>query len=170
MNIKWIGAALIVVGCGGFGFLTAQLYNRQIRDLRSLEEVIRWMICELEFRQTPLPQLVRDGAAKCAGSIREVLTQLAQTLEAQVAPDAAACMESVLRKCILYHGSAEEHLRKLGRSLGEFDLQGQISSMQAVLADCRTDIDAFEKDRPQRVRSYQTLGLCAGAALAILFV
>ena len=170
MSIKWIGAGLIVVGCGGFGFMMAIFYQRELALLRSLEEVIRWMICELEYRKTPLPELIREAAGKSRGRLKELLLQLSGELAAQILPDAMGCMEAALRKCCMEQGPLTSYLRKLGRTLGEFDLLGQISSLQAVLVDCRKEIEEMEKDRPQRLRSYQTLGLCAGAALAILFV
>lgn len=170
MTLKWIGAALVVIGCGGFGFRMAHRYKMELRDLRELDEAIRWMICELEYRQSPLPQLIRGAALRCVGPLKGLFTQLSTELEAQISPNAVGCMEAALIKCALEEGLLVSNLRKLGRTLGEFHLQGQISSLQAVLLDCERDITQLEQNRPQRIRSYQTLGFCAGAALAILFV
>ena len=58
----------------------------------------------------------------------------------------------------------------LGASLGRFDLQGQLQGIESVRAQCRKDLAELEDNRDQRLRSYQTLGLCAGCALAILFL
>ena len=58
----------------------------------------------------------------------------------------------------------------LGKSIGRFDMDGQIKGLEAVRQDCRRRLDELSKDRDTRLRSYQTLGLCAGAALAILFI
>jgi hypothetical protein len=61
-------------------------------------------------------------------------------------------------------------LRELGQSLGRFDLNGQLLGIAAVRNTCRSKLQQFEKNKEVRLRSYQTLGLCAGAALAILFI
>ena len=58
----------------------------------------------------------------------------------------------------------------MGSSLGRFDLEGQLQGLESVRIYCREQLDELSKDRDVRLRSYQTLGLCAGAALAILFV
>ena len=54
--------------------------------------------------------------------------------------------------------------------IGRFDLEGQLQGLESVRVYCRDQLDNLAKDRDVRLRSYQTLGLCAGAALAILFV
>ena len=58
----------------------------------------------------------------------------------------------------------------LGTSLGRFDLTGQLNGLEQVRSHCRRELEALAGNRDQRVRGYQTLGICAGAALAILFV
>ena len=61
-------------------------------------------------------------------------------------------------------------LLELGRSLGNFDLNGQLRGIEAVRRQALEALQNSVKDRDQRIRSYQTLGLCAGAALAILLL
>ena len=63
-----------------------------------------------------------------------------------------------------------EGFRLLGQNLGRFDLQGQLKGMETVRNYCDLELESLGKNREERMRSYQTLGLCAGAALAILFV
>ena len=55
-------------------------------------------------------------------------------------------------------------------SMGRFDVKGQIQGLEAVRSYCRGELENMAVNREARLRSYQTLGLCTGAALAILFV
>ena len=55
-------------------------------------------------------------------------------------------------------------------SLGKFDLQGQIRGLEGLRGECRRELKMLEAGRASRLREYKTLGLCAGAALAILFI
>ena len=66
--------------------------------------------------------------------------------------------------------SVRRLLTGLGNSLGRLDLTGQVQGLQAVKAGCARELERLERNRDTRLRSYQTLGLCAGAALAILLV
>ena len=94
---------------------------------------------------------------------------VAGELENQTLPDAASCMRAAIQSSPGLSPTCRRLLVQLGRGLGRFDLPGQLQDIQAVKAACREQRRRLEKDREVRLRSYRTLGLCAGAALVILF-
>ena len=170
MNLKIIGAVLVLAGCGGCGFAMAAAQRREEQCLRQLLRALEYMDCELQFRQPPLPLLCHNTAGILTGPMALVFEHLYWELEAQTAPDAGYCMRAVLTE---FPGLAErvrEALSQLGSTLGRFDLPGQQKGLSAVGAYCRCAIDELSQNRSSRLRSYQTLGLCTGAALAILFL
>lgn len=170
MNAKLIGAALIIAGCGGVGFSMAAAHRREEKALRQLIRALDYMGCELQYRLTPLPELCRYAASESGGAVSQVLVQLASELEAQVAPDAGSCMNAVLSKTSGLPPRTRKNFQLLGVSLGQFDLQGQLTGLETARKQCRRELDELSKNRDVRLRSYQTLGLCAGSALAILFL
>lgn len=170
MNLHWIGAALIIVGCGGVGFGMALNYKREEAALNHLIKALEYMRCELEYRITPLPELCQKVAAFTSGSIRLLFRNLMQELNAQISPDTLCCMKAALKKTPEMPKKTAAALLELGRSLGQFDLDGQVSEISAVILSCKKELQDMQAERSQRLRSYQTLGLCAGAALAILFI
>lgn len=170
MTMKWIGALLVIAGCGGVGFTMAASYKREEWCLRALLRALDYMACELQFRLTPLPELCLTAGKECGGPAGQALTALARELESQISPDADSCMYAVLSKQENLPDTTAEALRLLGKSLGRFDLEGQLQGIEQVRACCRRELSSLEAGRDQRIRGYQTLGVCAGAALAILFV
>lgn len=170
MTIKLIGAALVLCGCGGFGFSMAAAQRREEQSLRQILRAMEYMDCELQFRQTPLPQLCRNTSRVLSGPVRLVFQELASRMDRQAAPDVQGCMDGAL-SCFPGLGNrAREALTQLGDTLGLFDLPGQLRGFAAVAEVCREGIAELSENRGMRLRSYQTLGLCAGAALAILFL
>lgn len=170
MNYKWIGAIMIVVSCGGFGFSLAAMQVREERSLRQLISALDFMECELQYRLTPLPDLCRQTALEVSGGNRVVFQGLAEELEAQVSPDVERCMVAALSRNPNLPGQTLEAFRLLGQTLGRFDLPGQLKGLESVRAVCRRRLEELTTNREPRLRSYQTLGICAGAALAILFL
>ena len=61
------------------------------------------------------------------------------------------------------HSSSEQNL-------GKFDMSGQLRGLENARNVCRENLELLMYNKDRRLRSYQTLGLCAGAAVAILFV
>ena len=170
MDCKWIGAVLIVVGCGGFGFSLCAEHRHQEKSLRGLIAILDFMACELQYRMTPLPELCRMASEETTGILRRVFHILSEELEQNTAPDVSAAMDTALRTGGELPEKTRDQLLALGRSMGRFDLTGQLSALESVRAGCRRDLEAFSAGREVRLRNYQTLGLCAGAALAIILI
>ena len=170
MTLKWIGAILILVCCGGAGFSMATSHKRQERSLEALRSAIDMMVCELEFRMTPLPQLVRMASKEVDGQVADVFSALAHRLEASCDADAGVCMTQVLEDFPGLSWRLRENLEKLGRCLGRFALSGQVSGLKGISLLCQRDLNSLALDRDARLRGYRTLGICAGVALVILFL
>lgn len=170
MTPKMLGAAMILAACGGMGFSLAAAHRQKENMLHQLIAAARLMICELQYRQTALPHLMILCARETTGAIAQTFSAMAEELERQIAPDASCCMAAVLEMMPKLPSIVREKLKLLGSSLGRFDLQGQVSGLETVAQMCQRDLDGLTLNRDARLRSYMTLGLCAGAALVILFV
>jgi len=170
MTLKLIGAICIILSCSGVGFSMAAAHRREEGALRQLMGLLDHFGCELQYRLTPLPELCRGAMVDREGDILKVLNILTLELEKQVSPDAGSCMRIAVEKAGRIPQSLRRNLLTLGTSLGRYDLQGQLNGIESVRVRCRSDLEELQRNRDVRLRSYQTLGLCAGCALAILFL
>lgn len=170
MTLKLFGAAIILVCCGYLGFRIAKEYRKEISMMRSLSKCIQHMINELQYQLTPLPLLCVHTAGQATGIIHKVFLQLAKELDSQISPDVQRCMDAVLGKCSEIPKFACVVLKMLGQGLGKYDLSGQILALESVNKECNRILEDITQNQTVRLRNYQTLGLCAGAALVILFI
>lgn len=169
MSMKIIGVVLIIASCGMFGFMRGFNLKREIRALHDLIGILNYMECELSFKLTPLPQLCRN----CVGfgqSLDNLFLTLADELESQIAPDVSTCMNASIAKCGCQSALLMSFLTELGHSFGKFDLQGQLTGIKTVRQSCAKQLEVLECGKVLRIRNYQTLGICAGAALAIILL
>ena len=170
MTYKWIGAMCIVLACGGFGITLAAAQRREERELSNLIRALDYMTCELQYRLTPLPELCRQAGKEGSGLTKRIFLGLAEELESQISPDVACCMAGVLARTEQIPERIFRILKELGGSMGRFDLAGQLKGLAAIRDKCRREMELLAHNRESRHRSYQTLGFCAGAAIAILFL
>ena len=168
--MKLLGAVMVLLGCGGVGFSMVAVCRYQEQALLQLIRALEYMECELQYRMTPLPELCDGASQMCTGCVGNVLHRLSLELKAQLAPNAAACMYAALAE----YANLPERLHKcmvqLGDSLGRFDLAGQLQGLGAVKSCAVFELEQLRQNQDVRLRSYQTLGLCAGAALVVLFL
>ena len=161
---------MILTGCGGAGFALVASYRYQQQSLQQLLCAVEYMICDLQYRMTPLPELCENTSQAVTGCVSKVLLQLHTELEKQVIPNAAACMHVTLTQ----HGYLPDRLKKgldlLGTTLGLFDLQGQLQGLESVKKHTEYEIDQLRRNQDMRLRNYRTIGICAGAALVIFLL
>lgn len=172
MQFKIIGAVLIFAVCSGFGFYIGETYRKDAIYLRHLLYSLDYMSSELQYHLTPLPQLMRQTASQCSNQqLSKIFLLLSQQLEDKYCNDFQHCFDSVLKK---YQYSlpkrSENVLYELSRTMGRFDIEGQIHSIMAARAFCLNEYNILSSDISSRLRSYRTLGICTGAAMVILFV
>lgn len=170
MIIKLIGVVFVIVSCGSVGFKIASNYKKEENSLRNLVHILNYMESELQYRLMPLPELCRQVARTFSGIPGNIFTYFADEMEMQKYVEPVQCITTVLNHTKSIPPITRTKLELLGQFIGRFDLDGQIKDLEAVRIECETKLTLLCNNRESRLRSYQTLGLCAGAALAILFV
>lgn len=170
MIYKYIGVVLVIAACGGFGCMIAAAYRKEIITLRQLISALDYMECELQYNLTPLPQLCKQTAVESKGFIRTLFYELSLELECQMSPDVEQCVQAVIKRIKDLPKETTAMITLLGSTLGRFDAEGQLKGLEATRKEARRQLELLSKNQTERSRSYKTLALCAGAAVAILLV
>ena len=170
MKYKWIGAILIVASCSGCGFAIAAGKRREEKLICQLIRILQYMERELQYHLTPLPELCRMAAGETQGILNTVFMNLYRELNWQRQPDAGSCMYAAIQRSGEIPAKVRRLLVQLGHTLGRFDLPGQLQGIQSIQKRCENTLRNIQKNRDEQLRSYQTLGLCAGVALAISLI
>lgn len=170
MLLRIIGAFCVIAGCGAVGFRIAALHKYEEKCLRQVLDVLSFMQWELGYRMTALPTLCRQAVGDKNGAVYRFFLSLADELDTQLAPNVAQCCSVCLGRQNDLPPITRKILSTLGENLGEFDLCGQVDSLNSVKAEVQRQLEIHCKNKDVRIRSYQTLGICAGAAIAILFL
>ena len=167
--LRMMGGLCIVAGSGAFGFAMAAASRREERQLRELLGALEYLSSELSYRLTSLPKLCRGAAEGRGGAVADFCLNLARELEQQTEPDVQSCVKRILGQMEM-PATLRRILEELGQTLGRFDLPGQLRGLELSIRETERVLRAIREGAPERRRSWQTLGLCIGAALAILFI
>lgn len=170
MMYKIVGIALVIFACGGVGFKAAADHKRQVRQLKEVIASVQFMKYELAYRYTPLPELCRKVATTTTGHIQRFYFKLSDVLQSQICPDTRSCCSYSIAQTKGLPPAVCDTLMTMAATLGQFDLQGQLDGLDLAIAHGENLLQKLTFEQDNRLRSYQTLGLCAGAALAILLV
>ena len=170
MTLKIFGAILIVLGCGGFGFAICASHKREASALQQLIVSLTFMQNELSYRMPNLSDLCRATASAVRGVVANFWLNLANELDQQISPNVRLCMLSALSTCHSMPKLSADLIRELANSMGKFDISGQLAILNEFKKRTELIWKQHTENQELRLRSYQTLGICAGAAVVIIFI
>ena len=167
---KWVGALCIFVACSGIGFSVAYKQMKELRLLSQFVRILDRMKKEIQYFLRPIPDLCRIISSEEEGELGQAFLRLAIEMENQIQPDVSRCMSSIISSMNHIAGSILDSMESLGRELGRYDLDGQLLGIAQIREVLMERYNTLNHDKKKRMRGYQTLGVCAGAALVILFI
>ena len=170
MMYKLLGAGLVVIASGGVGLSMVVAYKNEVRCLRVILAALSYMKCELQFHSTSLPILCKKAAAVATGPVKQYFEELSNELDSQICPDIQSCSLHALSKVKQLPKTINEIIIDFSSTLGSFDLMGQLKGLDHSIEQAERMLEKLSAGQEQRLRNYQTLSLCAGAALAIILV
>lgn len=170
MTIRIIGVIIIIIGCGFGGFLFSAAYKKELQALNSYIDLLNIFECELQYRSPPLTEIFAAFSATRNDSVSDFCKQLSCELDAQVCPNVQSCVQAVLNKNNDIPPETKGLLEKMGTSLGKFNIAGQVLEIKCLRKEAQNKFAYLLKNQDSKTKNYKTLGLCAGAAIAILLI
>ena len=168
--MKWLGAILVIVGSSGWGILLAANHQNEERQLRHLLDGFSLLERELRFRMWPLSMLFCQVAEKAEGEMVSIFRDLGAALQQQEDANGGMCMDKVLARHSDLSPITRAILASFGRSLGAYDLDGQLKQIECCKKEALEALDRHCEGKQARLRCYRTIGICAGCALALLLM
>ena len=168
--LRWIGAGIILVASIGYSFMLTRSYAKEEAALQELLEIIAFMTAELHCRLTTLPELCGQAATVGSGTVSRAFRGIQRQLDTNAYPDAQQCVQVALARTEGLPATAGRNIMLLGKSMGRFDLDGQLAGLEMTRQMCIRDLQGLQNSKKENLRSYQALGFCAGMALVILLI
>lgn len=169
--IRFLGAALLMAGCGGLGLSAVNRLDSRVRDLRELSAGLEILRRELGWRLSPLPRALETASGGTQGRPARFFTFCAQGAERLAGAPFRTLWLTGLEQCPL-RLSREDRvlLEQLGPVLGRYDGDSQRQAVESVLTGLSRQLAQAEDDRRRLGRVYAVLGLTAGLFLTLVLI
>ena len=170
--IKLLGTAMILLGSGSAGFGFARTVRIQLRQLNALLAALEVMKSEIEYRLTPLPEMFSALGEGTEPVTAEFFRSCAALMQAdrELPPPLVLGRAMDQTPGLRWSARTRETVRNLAFSLGKFDLGGQVRAIELAQERLRAELAEAQAGSRARCRSYETIGICAGLALAVILL
>ena len=170
--IRLFGAGLVALAASAAGFGFAQRVRVQCAQLDALSWALETMTSEMSARLTPLPEiflLLGSGAQKDVSLFFKTAAMALTTPPGCTVPVAfkrgfAAAMNFRPGE------QAVQALYALSAGLGRFTLERQLAAIEQAKTAVTRELLSLQAQKQARCRSYGTIGVCAGLALAVILL
>ena len=166
--LKMLGAACVIFSASAVGFGFSGNVRRQCAQLTALIEALTYLKSEMLYRRTPLPQALGMLAEHSAdAAVGGLFAKAAEKLEESCTLSVHAAFRAALGMAdgLVLSAQTRQALLSLSLSLGQQERALELAS-ERLSAQLRL----LEQGRSARCRSYATIGICAGMALAVILL
>ena len=167
--LKLAGIGMVLASSFWVGLHAALRLRRTHEQLLSLQAVLELMQTEIGFAGTSFaPLCKRAEDAGGAAAVQSFFRMLAQKAEQPDLPSEGRTRSAAAEAGLVLPEPVMKTLERLFDQFGRFDREGQLRQLKLASAELVCLDEELRQSMEQRCRSYETLGLSAGAAILIL--
>ena len=163
---------LLLIGIFGLstaiGFLISKSYQNRVVELKEFKNILNIMKTKIKFTYEPLAEIFKQISKDNDTEIEKIFGQMANQLSYyQVKEVWENCIQDA---DISIKQEDKDILKKLGKLLGQKDVDGQISEIEVTENFLNMQIENAEEEKKKNQKIYKTLGVVAGLVFVIILV
>lgn len=169
-ELRILGAAFVVCSSAWVGFASARRLRRSGRELEGLRAALEQMDGELRCSEPTYAAVCARLSETASGAVARFFSALAADASASDFEPIGATRRAVEQSGLDLPPAAFLALEQLFDGFGRFDLAGQLRQLALAREALSHQAVRLREQTEAKCRSYEVLGLCAGAAVLILVV
>ena len=148
------------------GFLISKSYQNRVIELKEFKNILNIMKTKIKFTYEPLVDIFNQIANNNDTEIEKIFGQMANQLTYYQAKEV---WENCIQEAdISIKQEDKDILKKMGKLLGQTDVEGQISDIEVTENFLDMQIEKAEEEKKKNQKMYKTLGIVAGLVFVII--
>lgn len=165
-GIKYI----LLIGIFGLstaiGLAISKTYENRVIELKEFKNILNTIKTKIKFTYEPLAEIFKQIANKNETNVEKIFGQMAnQITYFQTREVWENCIQDA---DISINQEDKDILKKLGKLLGQTDVDGQISEIKVTESFLNMQIEKAEEDKKKNQKLYKTLGVTIGLIFVII--
>ena len=165
-GLKYILLIAIFGLSTAIGLAISKTYENRVIELKEFKNILNAMKTKIKFTYEPLAEIFREVANKNDTNIEKIFGQMAnQITYFQTREVWENCIQEA---DISINQEDKDILKKLGKLLGQTDVEGQVSEIEVTQNFLDMQIDKAEEEKRKNQKMYKTLGVTMGLIFVII--
>ena len=148
------------------GIMIAKVYENRVKELKEFKNVLNIMKTKMKFTYEPLEEIFKEISSNNSTKIEKIFGKMSnQILYGQVKNVWEDCIQEA---DISINQEDKDVLKKLGKLLGQTDVEGQVSEIDVTQSFLDVQIEKAEEEKKKNKKMYKTLGIVVGLVFVII--
>ena len=165
-GVKYILLIAIFGLSTGIGILISKSYENRVIELKEFKNILNIMKTKIKFTYEPLAEIFKQISKDNQTNVEKIFDQMANQITYYPTKD-------VWKNCIQdadisIKQEDKDILKRLGKLLGQTDVEGQISEIEVTQSFLDTQIEKAEEEKKKNQKMYKTLGIVTGLVFVII--
>ncbi len=166
--VKYILLISIFSLSTAIGILVSKMYENRVLELKEFKNVLNIIKTKIKFTYEPLAEIFKQISKDNSTKVEKIFNNIAKKMEfIQVK---SAWENSIQEADISINQEDKDILKKLGKLLGQTDVEGQVSEIEVTETFLDMQIEKAEEERKKNQKLYKTLGIIAGLVFVIILI
>ena len=165
-GIKYILLIAIFGLSTAIGVAISKIYENRVNELKEFKNILNIMKTKIKFTYEPLAEIFKQIANNNDTNVEKIFGQMAnQITYYQTREVWENCIQDA---AISINQEDKDILKRLGKLLGQTDVEGQVSEIEVTQNFLNMQIEKAEEDKKKNQKMYKTLGVTIGLIFVII--
>ena len=165
-GIKYILLVAIFGLSTAIGLVISKTYENRVVELKEFKNILNIMKTKIKFTYEPLAEILKQIANNNDTNVEKIFGQMAnQITYYQTREVWGNCIQDA---DISINQEDKDILKRLGKLLGQTDVEGQVSEIEVTQNFLNMQIEKAEEDKKKNQKMYKTLGVTIGLIFVII--
>ena len=148
------------------GLTISKTFENRVKELKEFKNILNIMKTKIKFTYEPLAEIFKQIANKNETGIERIFGQMANQINYYQTREV---WENCIQEAdISINQEDKDILKKLGKTLGQTDVEGQISEIGVIESFLNMQIEKAEEERKKNQKMCKTLGIIIGLVFVII--
>lgn len=165
-GIKYILLVAIFGLSTAIGLAISKSYENRVIELKEFKNILNIIKTKIKFTYEPLAEIFQHISNNTETNVEKIFGQMANQIKYS---QTRQVWENCIQEAdISINQEDKDILKKLGKLLGQTDVEGQISEIEVTENFLDMQIEKAEEDKKKNQKMYKTLGVTIGLIFVII--
>lgn len=148
------------------GIVISKRYENRVSELKEFKNILNMMKTKIKFTYEPLAEIFKQIANNNETNVEKIFGQMTNQITYFQTKEV---WENCIQEAdISINQEDKDILKKLGKLLGQTDVDGQISEIEVTQNFLDMQIEKAEQEKKKNQKIYKTLGITVGLIFVII--